>query len=79
MRAADHFKAVRLRRAFKGYPKPDQMLAMEGCKRGILVEWRVPSRASAFVKNLVTKEPDILVIGSKERLDRRAYAGTGVK
>ena len=54
MGTADHFEAMRLRRTFKGYPKSDQMLAVEGRKRGILVEWRVPPRAPAFVKNLVT-------------------------
>ena len=64
---------------FKRYPKSDKMLAVEGCKRGILVKWRVPSGTPAFVKNFVTKEPDISVIRSKERLDRRAYAWTRVK
>ena len=55
------------------------MLTVEGRKRGILVEWRVPSRPPAFVEHLVAEKPDILIIGSKERLDRFAYAGTGVK
>ena len=55
------------------------MLAVKRRKRGILMEWRMPSRASQFVKNFVTKEPDILVIDSKERLDRLAYARTCFK
>ena len=70
MRAADHFQAMRFRCAFKRYPKSDQVLAVVGRKRCILMEWRMPSCPPFFVKNLVAKEPDILVIGSKERLDR---------
>ena len=79
MGATDHFEAMRLRRAFKRYPESDQMLAVEGRKRGILMEWRMPPCTPFFVKNLVTKKPDILVIGSKKRLDRLAYARTCFK
>ena len=72
MRAADHFQAMRLRRAFKRYPESNQVLAVDGHKRGILVEWRMPPCAPALVKNLVAKKPDILVVRPKERLDRLA-------